>query len=62
VDDLSKVLFRLINSALKANNLLNLSVKCLHNLEDQDEYVINSGINPQHIFKSRKEDLFKGFV
>lgn len=58
VDDFKQGTVPAYQLSIEGNNLLNLSVKC-YNLEDQDEYVINSGINPETYFKSRKEDLFK---
>lgn len=44
--------------SIEGNNLTNLLVKC-YNLEDQDEFVITSGINPETYYKSKKERLFK---
>jgi hypothetical protein len=42
---------------IEGNNLLNISVKC-YNGEGNDEYILNSSMNPDVYFSSKKDGIF----
>jgi hypothetical protein len=42
---------------IEGNNLLNISVKC-YSGENPDEFILNSSLNPDVFFSSKKEGLF----
>lgn len=55
-DNYQPVLSPVYQMHIEGNNLLNISVKCYKN-EGDDEYIVNSGLNPDVYFSTKKKDI-----
>jgi hypothetical protein len=55
-DNYQPVLSPVYQMLVEGNNLLNISVKCYKN-EGNDEYIVNSSLNPDVYFSTKKKDI-----
>jgi len=56
-DNYKPVVNPAFNLLIEGNNLLNISVKCYHG-DNIDEYILNSSLNPDVFFTSKKDGVF----
>jgi hypothetical protein len=57
-DNFKPVVNPLCDLLIEGNNLLNISVKC-YSGEGENEYILNSSLNPDVYFSSKKDGLFE---
>jgi hypothetical protein len=55
-DNYQPVMSPVYQMLVEGNNLLNISVKCYKN-EDNDEFIVNSSLNPDVYFSSKRKDI-----